>query len=340
MRILLSIIGLCFISALAAQPFVSYTIDKDTIEPGDKVTLTLKLTSNKPIGEVTVAYAPLDTLENVAMQDDTTRLNTGKVDIEWIDAPFARPRETIKATVNQDSTGQYALYQDMLFTIWDIGAFRFPYPLFIDQQGDTIAVRALQPPLLFSLISENIAPQDTTLMIHDIHQIVPEPKNWKDYLWLIIAITLLIAGVLIYFAVKRREQHELQEAINEEPVIVIPAHITAYKKLKELRATRLWERGEVKAYQTELTYIIREYLENRFEVQALESTTGEIVSDLAKKDFDEKHSTSLTRILQIADLVKFAKAKPTHDVHESFLNEAEQFVDETKLEEENINDAE
>ena len=340
MRILLVIIAICFCVVLSAQPFVSYTLDRDTIEPGDRVTMELKLTSHNPIGEITVAYSPLDTIENVAMQDDTTRLNEGKVDIEWIDAPFSRPREKVSASVARDSSGSYTLYQEFLFTIWDIGAFNFPYPYFIDKQGDTLEVRALQPPLLFSLISENIAPQDTTLMIHDIHTIVPESKNWKDYLWLIIAITLAIAAALIYFAIKRRESKVIEEAINIEPKVIIPAHITAYQKLKQLRSERPWEQGKVKEYQTQLTYIIREYLENRFEVQALESTTGEIVTDLAKKDFNTKHSTSLTRILQVADLVKFAKAEPTNDMHESFLNEAEQFVDETKLEEENIDDAE
>ena len=92
------------------------------------------------------------------------------------------------------------------------------------------------------------------------------------------------------------------------------------------------EKGKVKEYQTELTFVIREYLENRFDIQALESTTSEVIADLEDKDFDTKQASTLSRILQIADLVKFAKATPSAELHESFLDDAENFVSETKLE--------
>ena len=76
--------------------------------------------------------------------------------------------------------------------------------------------------------------------------------------------------------------------------------------------------------------IIREYLENRYDVPALESTTEEIVQNISKANLNMSDVDSLKRILQVADLVKFAKAKPDESIHESFMNEAEGFVKRTK----------
>ena len=80
-----------------------------------------------------------------------------------------------------------------------------------------------------------------------------------------------------------------------------------------------------------MTYIIREYLENRYEIPALESTTDEILRSLKDVDFDESWKHKLQNILQVADLVKFAKAKPPADFHNKVLQEAEDFVIATKV---------
>lgn len=107
----------------------------------------------------------------------------------------------------------------------------------------------------------------------------------------------------------------------------------ALQKLAHLGDEKLWQKGEVKKYQSELTYIIREYLEGRYSIAALESTTSEIIGQLKSTLTDPSHQSSLQRILQVADLVKFAKAKPEEEVHASFLEEAEGFVHATKLDE-------
>ena len=103
--------------------------------------------------------------------------------------------------------------------------------------------------------------------------------------------------------------------------------MTALGKLKE---EKLWQQGQVKEYQSRLTYIIREYLENRYEVPALESTTEEIQRSLKQVDFDSSWKDKLSNILQVADLVKFAKAKPPVDFHDQVWKEAEDFVLATK----------
>jgi hypothetical protein len=100
--------------------------------------------------------------------------------------------------------------------------------------------------------------------------------------------------------------------------------------LTSLKNEKLWKKGEVKAYQSTLTYIVREYLENRFEVPALENTTDEILRSLKNTDLSQDWEGKLREMLQMADLVKFAKAQPQADFHDKMMNYAEDFVYKTK----------
>ena len=104
--------------------------------------------------------------------------------------------------------------------------------------------------------------------------------------------------------------------------------------LSDLKNKQLRQNGEVKAYQTELTRIIRQYLENRFDINALEMTSDDIVHHLKKKTtVSDSQQGKVKDILQIADLVKFAKANPEDNINEQFWNDAENFVQETKTNE-------
>lgn len=74
-----------------------------------------------------------------------------------------------------------------------------------------------------------------------------------------------------------------------------------------------------KAYYTELTDIVRIYLENEFEVDAMEMTSDEIKN--AIKNITVIHVSDqkkLVETMNAADLVKFAKSKPLQ--HENDLN--------------------
>ena len=108
------------------------------------------------------------------------------------------------------------------------------------------------------------------------------------------------------------------------------AHEIAIEQLQALRAAQLWQKGAVKEYQSRLTRVIREYLENRYEVNALESTTEQILQELKQVDFNSDWKDKLREMLQMADLVKFAKAEPPADFHGRMLDNAEAFVRATQ----------
>jgi len=139
---------------------------------------------------------------------------------------------------------------------------------------------------------------------------------------------ILFFGFLAYFLYKRFSNKPVVEVYVAPPA----AHEVALEKLQVLKNKELWQQGKIKEYQSELTYIVREYLEERFEMQALESTTEEIVHELNEKDITEEHKVELTDMFRMADMVKFAKATPPVDIQSTLLNKAIQFVERTKQE--------
>ena len=96
---------------------------------------------------------------------------------------------------------------------------------------------------------------------------------------------------------------------------------------------KYWQQGEVKKYYSELTNIVREYLEGRYDILALESTTDEILKDLQdlkEEEFEVELWSKLKDMLQTGDLVKFAKAKPNIEKHSQYLKDAKEMVRTTK----------
>lgn len=174
-----------------------------------------------------------------------------------------------------------------------------------------------------------LTPQIDSLQIRTIKNIVAEPVSLADYMPLILSVLgFLLLCLIGYFMYKRIQNKPVEEVY----VAPKPPHEIALNKLKTLSEKELWQKGMLKEYQSELTYIVREYLEKRYNIQALESTTAEIIRELKNEDISEEHKTQLSDMFRMADMVKFAKATPPIDTQSRLLNEAESFVKNTKKE--------
>jgi hypothetical protein len=115
----------------------------------------------------------------------------------------------------------------------------------------------------------------------------------------------------------------------------IPPHVKALEALEALRAKHLWQQGRIKEYHSVLTDIVRIYIEGRFGVDALEMVTSEVLDAMrASGQLDEPNLEGLRRILQTADMVKFAKYNPLPDEHDGSFRSAVRFVNETAPKEE------
>lgn len=219
------------------------------------------------------------------------------------------------------------LVKKYILTGFDSGAF------FIPQQQVFIRNQAHLTDSL--LVNVATVPIDTTkVKKFPIKGIKSEPYSFADfrqYLWWVMGGLVLIALLLYYFIFRKKKEEEVQEIIPELPPLE-----EAIQRLKELDEKLLWQNNHVKKYYSELTEIVRAYIERELKVPALESTTDELIDtlmDFHKIDAivtDKAVIQKLKALLQEADLVKFAKSKPlSHEIEED-RKDAEQVINHLK----------
>ncbi len=331
MRIALIIILSTLHFVLSSQISSVAILTQDTIEIGEPFLIQFKISSPKSEYVKNLELNFVDSIINLnsSYKDSLETVYYADFEISnygsWPnnEKTYRPKKEQWKANGNN-----FMLELQMEGIIWDYGVFQIP-GLTVDYDNTVTRQIRTQNPVLFVLPPADFAPKDTTETIAAIKPIITEKKTIEDYLWIAYILgALLLLGLLFYF-IKKLGKEELE--IEEAPIIKRPAHEIAKEKLSSLQQNKIWQEGKIKAYQSELTFIIREYLENRYDINALESTTEEILKDIGKQDFDNTYESDLKQILTIADLVKFAKAKPSDDIHESFLHKAVAFVEGTKL---------
>jgi len=144
-------------------------------------------------------------------------------------------------------------------------------------------------------------------------------------------LLILLAAFAVVFAVYALIKRKRNEPIFVKPKPQEPAHVVALRQLDQLKEQKLWQRGLVKEYYSSLTDIARGYLNGRFGLQAMESTTSEIMQmtkDVPEIDKDLRKN--LQDLLERADFVKFAKAQTVANENEASFDFVEHFVLTTK----------
>lgn len=174
---------------------------------------------------------------------------------------------------------------------------------------------------------------DTTKAIYDIKQPFNVSYSWRDWIrdnwpWVVFPLlaAILVAGMIYYIKKRPKKQVVVKPAGPAKP-----AHVIALDKLYALRDQKLWQQEQTKLYHSELSDVVREYIERRYQVNASEQTTDEILSSLRYRDIAEENRNQLRQILILADLVKFAKERPLPSDNEESMNNAINFVMKTQL---------
>jgi hypothetical protein len=172
---------------------------------------------------------------------------------------------------------------------------------------------------------------DTTKAIYDIKQPLAVSYTLWDWLrdhWvavvIVLGVILLIIGIIWYIKTRPKKEVVIKEIIPE-----VPLHTQMLNKLQELRAKKLYQQ-DVKAYHSELSDIIREYLEKRYAIKTQEKTTDEIFTGLKHIEIEQENRNLLRQILLLADLVKFAKENPLPNENEQSMDNAIAFVSKTR----------
>ena len=207
------------------------------------------------------------------------------------------PIDTVKKNDQIELIKKYGLTQ------FDSGRYTIPaVKILIDKKpffSDSIKVEVA-----------NVAVDTLKQKMYDIKGIIKAQDSWDNW-WLYLLIALVIVGAVAYWYFKIRKKTVVSE------VVVYKTPIEkATSLLNTLEQKELWQKGDVKAYYSELTDIARNYIEEAIAIPAMESTTAELVAGLKaasqkkKMKLSQETIENLERVLKQADLVKFAKSKP------------------------------
>lgn len=238
------------------------------------------------------------------------------------------PLETVEAfltdTTRRDN--RVMLQKSYALTQFDSGQYTIPRQR-IEIDGKGFFTDSL-------MVAVGTVPVDTlTQPMYDIKPLIEVERNyagiWKILIW--VLLLAIIIGLLVYFIfIKKKKLSE------EEKEAMLPAYDRALLELRKLENSKYLIQDEYKKYYSELTDIVRSYLEEDANISALESTTNQLIDKLEMlKDAGELKLTQDTirqfqMILQTADLVKFARSKPPTSKAENDRQAVEQILIKTK----------
>ena len=181
-----------------------------------------------------------------------------------------------------------------------------------------------------------VNPVDVSQM-SDINPLAPPAEfasKWYDWLpdwitdyWLWILLGMLvIAGAICGYLIMTKKV-----AVNILPQKKrLPPDQIAFNRLNALKDAQLWEKGQEKEYYTRLIDILRDYLQERFGINAMEMTSSQILKALSSNEETRLPHKYMQKVVEIADYVKFAKVRPMPDDNVRSFQNAMQFVEETR----------
>ena len=132
---------------------------------------------------------------------------------------------------------------------------------------------------------------------------VPEPGEAASiWIFLVIGMFVIGAGAVVYLLAqkKRNERKALEES---EPVLPLEEqYLQQLKEIVDLNAVEL----DVGKSFSKVSRLYRKYLAEKYNIQALETTTEEVNNALSESNVDERFFNSTQEILSACDLAKFS----------------------------------
>ena len=285
---------------------------------------------------------PMLYAQEVKVETNTKNIKIGeqiqyKVSVETpADTPVSFPEGQTFAPLEMVKTraadtlrdgGKYRLVKEYYLTQFDEGKYTIPSQkirinnkdYFTDSllvEVHTVAIDTLKQPL------------------YDIKPIQEVKKPFTSYGWIltiIAAVLLLLIVAFVYFVFIRKKKFPFLQTQKK-----LPPFDRAIQDLKELQNSKYLIQSQHKEYYTRLTDIVKAYLEEEVYILAKESTTDELLTKInllqekGKLNLNQETITNLKRVLQTADLVKFAKNKPSDDNAEYDRETIENVVIKTK----------
>ena len=284
------------------QAIIKASVDSTHLLIGEQTLLRLEIAADKNT-ELQLPFIQSELMKGVEVlnisQPDTADIGNGRIEIKY----------------------------DYLITSFDSALYQIPaFPLVVG--ADTIYSNDLA-------LKVSTLPVDTeSKSIYDIKDVIRPKLVWSDY----IQILLIILGasiliLLIIYIIYRMKKEKPIMPFKKAETIILPPHVVAIQALDEIKREKLWQAGKEKEYHSQITDVIRRYINTRFEVDSMEMTSKQILASMRGISDVDLVFDKLKQMLLLGDLVKFAKYHPLPDENEMSMMNAYLFVNGTKIEE-------
>ncbi len=219
-----------------------------------------------------------------------------------------------------------SITSEYIVSSYDSGFYYIPEFVF-----ETTSQKVTSNPV--GLTVNTVQVNEQTDDIHAEKEIMSAPFSWIELAqWSGIGLAIILIIAIIVLLLMRFVFKKKVTIIPEEPEVILPAHVVALEKLEQIKTEKIWQQGQIKQFYTQLTDVIREYLSRAYSINAMEMTTDEIVALVKKnKDLDEIRIV-LKEMLELSDLVKFAKFIPLENENEKAVLDAFMIVEKTTKE--------
>jgi len=215
-------------------------------------------------------------------------------DIEVI---TAGNRDTVLA-----SGDKQIINQEIILSVYDTGYFVVPPLNFI------VYTRNIQDTLNTLPVYFQIVPLEMDSALRDIKAIEKVPVGFRDLLPYLSGLIIIAVMVWILIRYVKRRKNKIIKPTPTSPAEL--PEVAALRELNSLKEEKPWKHNMIKQYHIRLSEILRRYLEGRYNFSAMELTTGEILQSLKTLKCSDHDVRQVTGILNVSDLVKFAKAVP------------------------------
>jgi hypothetical protein len=290
-----------FANNLQAQNIEAFTkIDTNAISIGDQIGLELGI--KLPL-EFTAVWPTIT---------DTITKNIEVISSGNIDTIFDK-KEMI-------------LTQKLTITSFDSGYFEIPGMEFLfGKSGDSLMYSSKAKSLFLNVYTPEV---DTSQAFKVIKAPFSEPYTFMEiFPWVLGGILIIGLIIFLFWFIKRRKKNQPIFAAKPKPLL--PPEVVALEKLETLRLSKVWQQGLIKKYHSQITDIVREYLDRRFNFDAPEMTSEEIIEELKNHKINEEALAKVSSAFKLSDFVKFAKAQPTALENDLSISHCVDFINET-----------
>ncbi len=292
--ILFSVLIASTFSVFAQETKVSSEIDSTRIKIGEQIIYSIQVetdSTNLVVFPEGQTFNPMEVVES--LQTDTARVQN-----------------------------RFRLFKEYALTQFDSGSYTIP-----PQQvlvNDT-------PYFTDSILVEvaNVVVDTTKQKMYPIKPAMEVPSGFQmpNWAWWLLGILVLIGLGYYFFRRRKKKQEEAKQ---------LPPYERALFELQQLDQTQFLENRQTKEYYSKLTEAVRRYLEDEIHLRAMESTTSELIHDLEIKmeagqlKLSRETIDELKRILQRADLAKFANSRPDIITAKGDRSKIEHVINDTK----------